>query len=155
MTNDQILKQVIKGLGDIAEETGKETLKQSEEVFHSIITGKELVGNLQPVTDQEKTKLEMEDKKKKQEEMAKIRSQISGRPVEQEMEQIRKEEEQIEAQKKQQEQQPKQEEIYVTEMPTNHKKSAAKHQGMGGKKKSHQPDPTQLSQTAEKGNKLE
>lgn len=153
MVDDSIIKKVVQGLGSIAEETGKETLKQTEEIFHGVITGKELIGNIEPMTDQEMAQKKAEDERKKQEEINKLRAQMGqGRPVEQEMTQVRKEEEQEERQKVQQEQQqPRQEENYNTEIPTNAKKSAAKHQGAGGghKKKSQQPDQAQMSQTAE------
>ena len=156
--NDPVFKQVVKGLGSIAEETGKEVLKQGEEVLHSVITGKELLGDAQPMTDQEMAQRKADDERKKQEEINKLRAQMGqGRPIEEEMEKIRREREQKEEQEERQEaraeenQHIAESQSYVVEIPGNAKKSAAKHQGAGGghKKKSQQPDPSQMSQTSE------
>ena len=158
MTDDSIAKKVIQGLGSIAEETGKEVLKQSEEVLHSVITGKELLGEAKPMTDQEMAQRKAEDERKKQEEMNKLRAQMGqGRPVEEEIERIRREREEKEKQEEQQKQRAENERrqlqagTYEAPMPGNAKKSAAKHQGAGGghKKKSQQPDPSQMSATNE------
>lgn len=163
MADDAILKKVIQGLGQIATETGKETLKQGEEVLHGVITGKELLGSdIKSMTDQEMAQKRAEDERRKQQELAELRAQMGqGRPVEQEMTQIRREEEQSEEQKRQQaireenERRQAESQTTTTEIPTNPKKSAAKHQGAGGKKKKSQPDPTQMSQTTEFKGKID
>lgn len=157
MTDDSIAKKVIQGLGEIATETSKETLREGEKIVESVITAKELLGLEEKVmTDQEMAQKKAEDEKKKQEEMDKLRSQMGmGRPVEKEMGEIRSEYEQEEKQKEQQEIQEKQEQAEminqqrVVEMPGNPKKSAAKHQGRGGRKKKSMPDQSQMSETSE------
>lgn len=161
--DNNILKQVVKGLGQVAEETGKEALKQAEEATESIITGKALLGDIQPMSDQEIAQKKAEDERKKQEEMNKLRAEMGqGRNVEQEMEQIRNEEEKAEEQKKEQEKRESQEEQMrqqqesgQTEMPGNAKREAAKRQMAPHGKKSSQPDPSQMSQTAEFKGKID
>jgi hypothetical protein len=78
-----------------------------------------------------------------------------GRPVEKEMENIRNEEKQKEKQEEQKEQQePRENQQQMVEIPGNPQKSAAKHQGAGGKRKKSQPDQSQMSQTSEFKGKL-
>jgi hypothetical protein len=93
----QITKQVIKGLGRIGEEAGKELIKQSGEIAHGVITGKELVGDIKPISDQEKAQKQVKDDKEKEMEMAKLRAQINGRNIEDEIKSIRDKREQEEA----------------------------------------------------------
>jgi hypothetical protein len=160
MTDDAILKKVLDNLGQIATETGKETVKQAGQVTESIITGKELLGDIKPLSEEELAKKKAEDERKVQEEM----KNIPGRNVESEIKQIsdekkREEEEkerQLLEQVRQQREAEEAERQQLTEMPGNAKREAAKTQFAPGKRKKQQPDPSQMSQTSEfKGGKID
>ena len=165
MADDSIVKKVVKGLGEIGTETGKELIKQVEKVTESVITGQELLG-IKPLSEEELSKKKAEDGRKKQEEMDRIRAEFGGRGrnVEEEIRQVREEKEREEQEKEKQsaeeagQQQVMQEESQQpVEAPGVSKKQAAKTQFVPGKKrKSQQPDPTQMSQTSEfKGGKID
>jgi len=170
MADDSILKKVLKNLGQIGAETGKEIIKEGGKITESVITGKELLGGLKTLSPQEEAHKRAEDEQKKQAEMAKLRSGVneSGRNVQAEMTQIEKQEEQEEDQKEKQflenlriqrqmeaeEHQRLAAEMGVSTNPAKQKKSRGSAFAKG-KKKTQQPDPSQLSQTAEIAGKME
>jgi len=95
----QIAKGIIQGLGKIGEETGKELVKETAKIGESLITGKELLGDIKPMTTEEMAKMKVEEEKKKKEEMAKLKSGLEGRAVETEINEIRKEKKREEEEK--------------------------------------------------------
>lgn len=159
MNDDAILKKVLKGLGEIGEETGKEALKQVGQITEGVITGQELFG-VKALSDEELAQKKAEDERHKQEELAKLRQQQSepGRNLEAEIEQIREEKKREEEERdKQQMEQIRQEQEAMAmsgqqsvDISGNPKREAAKTQfAPGRKKKTQQPDPSQMSQTSE------
>lgn len=151
MTDDSIVKKVIKGLGEIGEETGKETVKQAGEITESVITGQELFG-VKPLSEEELAKKKVEDEIRVQEET----KNLLGRNVEQEIKQIGDEKKREEGEKEKQmleqiRQQREAEEMAGQQVaaPGNPKREAAKTMFAPGKRKKQQPDPTLTSQTSE------
>lgn len=168
MTNS-IPKKVLQALGQIAVETGKETLKEVGKVTESIVTGKELLGDIRPMTDGEMAAKRAEDERKKQAEMEKLRQSMGGgRNVEAEVREISREKQQSEEDKERQfleqikrqreaeaeEHQKLSVEMGVSANPAKRKKKRGSAL-MQGKKKTNQPDPSQLSQTGEIAGKME
>lgn len=167
MVDDSILKKVLKNLGQIGTETGKEIIKESAKITESIITGKELLGDIKTLSPEETARKRAEDERNKNEELAKIRSG-GVRNVEGEMKQIQREVEQEEDQKEKEfldnlrrqreaealEHQQLSAEMGVSTNPAKQKKSRGSAFAKG-KKKTQQPDPSQLSQTAELAGKME
>lgn len=161
---DSILKKVLKNLGQIVVETGKESLEETGKITESIITGKELLGDVKVLSPEEQAKKQMEDQKK----ISDLRSQITGRNVEGEIKQVAKEKEQIEQQKEKQfleqiraqreaeerERMQLESSMGVSANPSKQKKSRGS-AFVKGKRKTQQPDPTIMSQTSEKGGKME
>lgn len=169
MNQNSIPKQILQNLHQIGEETGKEIKKQAGEVVHAVISPKELLGDIKPKSQEEMMRMQGEEEKKKQEEMQKLRAQISepGRKVEQEMEQIRREKEQKEKEEeeamlKQVQARREQERAEMAAVvgggestnPAKQKKSRGS-AFVQGKKKSQQPDPSQMSQTSEFKGKID
>jgi hypothetical protein len=162
--DDSILKKVLKNLGNIAEETGKETVGHVVKMTEQVITAKALLG-LESMSDEELAKRKAEDEQQKQKEMAELRAKMAerGRNVEGEIKQveadIKKEEEQKLRQEQQVEQQQRQEmEQAPAPMESGNPHKRKKKKGSAfvqGKKKSNMPDPSQLSQTAEIAGKME
>lgn len=160
MSDDSIPKQVLQNLGQIVEETGKEAVKQAGEVTTAIITGKQLLGDLTPMSGAELERKKAEDEQRKKLEAERLKQQMgAGRNVEQEISQVRQENKQIEDEKQQQllqeiqakRQAEEQERIQMEEMWAN---MSPKHpkgpQGpASGKKKKSQPDPSSMSATSE------
>jgi hydroxylamine reductase (hybrid-cluster protein) len=159
MTDGSIPKQVLQNLGQIAEETSKEALKQTVEMTNSVITGKELLGNIKPMTEEEFNQKKAEDENKKQEEM----KNLTGRNVEAEIKQVRgdkKEEEEkqekfLEQIRQQREAEERERAQLAVAAPGNAKKEAAKRQMAPHGKKTSQPDPAAMSQTAEFKGKID
>ncbi len=164
MTDDSILKQVVKGLGEVGEETLKETVNEAITIGESVITGKELLGDIKTMDEGEMAQKKAEEERKKQEELAKIRN-IPGRNVEGEIKQVvqekkseeeEKEREFLEKIKEQREAEERERQQMEAEEPGNAKREAAKKQMAPGKKKSSQPDTAAMSQTSEfKGGKID
>ena len=165
MTDDSILKQVVKGLGQIGTETVEKAAEHAGAMASSIITGKQLLGDITPMTDQELAQRKAEEDRKKEEEMAKLRQQMRepGRNVEAEMKQEERKMEE-EEQKKLREEQEKikaqQQEMNSAsvEMESGNPHKRKKKRGSAfaqGKKKTNQPDPASMSQTSEKAGKME
>ncbi|MCL4384682.1 hypothetical protein M1116_04460 [Patescibacteria group bacterium] len=165
--SNSIPAQVIKGLGQIGEETGKELLNQTGKIAETIITGKELLGDIKPLSEPELAQKKAEEEKKKQEEMAKLREQMGkGRNVEAEMEALRKEEEKAAKEKEEIALNAEQQRMaadqnqgnlaseLVSSNPAKQKKSRGSAL-MGGKRKKSQPDQQQMSQTSEFKGKID
>jgi hypothetical protein len=88
----QVVKDFIKGWGKIGEETGKEVIREAATIGETIISGKELLGDIKPMSEDELNQKRAEDEKKKQEEMEKIKREAGkGRNVEEEIKQVREE----------------------------------------------------------------
>jgi len=144
----------VKGIKQLGVETAEKLVEETGKIIEPIITAQELLGGIKPLTDQEMAQKKAEDERKKQEEMNKLRSQISGRPVENEMERIRKQNEKeeeerekyFEKMKERQEWEEQQQMVGVEELMQPKKQ----HKDKGGNKhKTQQPDQSQMSQTAE------
>ncbi len=152
---NNILANVIKNLKQIGEETVEKSVDNVGKIASGIITGADLVG-LKPMTAEQEQKVKQEEVKKQQE-MSDLRSQMSdGRNIEQEIDQIRKEKERKEEEEenflknleRQRIAEVQEREQMSTNIPTNSKKEAAKHQGQRGHK-AHAPDPASMSATGE------
>jgi len=164
MSDDGILKKVVKGLGDLGAETVEEGVKEVVNIGESVITGKELLGDIKTMDEGEMARTKAEEERKKQEELAKIRN-IPGRNVEGEIKQVvqekmeeeeEKEKEFLEKIKEQREAEERERQEMSAEEPGNAKREAAKRQMAPGKKKSSQPDTAAMSQTSEfKGGKID
>ena len=162
MINNKIVKGFLQGFKQLGHETGEKLVTETGKVAESIITAKELLGDIKPLSDQEIAQKQAEDEEKKKKEMADARAQISGRNVGNEIKQItdqkKKEEEEkekmfLENLKRQREQEEieRQKMMNAESMSSNRPK---KDKG-GNKHKTQQPDETQMSQTSEfKGNKV-
>ena len=151
---NQIIRDFGKGFKQLGQETAEKLIEETGKIIEPIITAQELLGGITPMTDQEMAQKKAEDERKKQEEMNKLRSQMSGRPVENEMERIRKQNEKeeeerekyFEKMKERQEWEEQQQMMGGEEMMQPKKQ----HKDKGGNKhKTQQPDATQMSQTAE------
>jgi hypothetical protein len=155
MSDDAIAKKVLSTVGQIGLETGKEILKEGGKIGETIISGQELLGNIKPMTEEEYKFKAEEEGKKSDKEMSDLRQNISsGRNVEGEIEEVRRQREQEEKEKEERilEEVARQREIEAMELasletPGNQKRSAAKMQGVKGKKSA--PDPAAMSATAE------
>lgn len=92
----QITDDTLKGLKQVGVETGKEFVKQVGKIAESVITGKELLGDITSMSQAEMKNKHQEDEIKKQQEMARLKSEIGQerpRDVEGEIELIRKQRE--------------------------------------------------------------
>jgi len=84
MTN--ISNQVLQGLKQVAEETGKELVNETGKIVTGVITGEELVKDAKPMNEGEYAAKKDEDEKTKQQE-----KKENGRNGEKEMDEVRKE----------------------------------------------------------------
>lgn len=82
----KMINQVLQGLKQVAEETGKEMVDEAGKIVTGVITGAELVKDAKPMNEGEYAMKKEEDEKRKREEIKKI-----GRDVEKEMDEVRKE----------------------------------------------------------------
>ena len=115
--NDNIPKKVLGALGELGVETLKEGGKQAGEIVYGVISGKEWLGNIAPMSDEELQKKKQEEEKKKQEEMAKLRMSMGhGRNIEEELTRLRREDVRDQEQIRQQEEKQKEEEQRQLEM---------------------------------------
>lgn len=162
---NQIVKDFGKGFKQLGQETAEKLVEETGKIAESIITAQELLGNIKPLNDQEIAQKKAEDEKSKQEEMNKLRSQISGRSVESEMEQLRRQKENEEEERekyfekeKERQEWERQQQMENSELmmestnPSKQKKSRGS--AMSHKKKS-QPDQSQMSQTSEFKGKID
>lgn len=164
MSDDSILKKVIKGLGQIGTETVEKSVENAGKIASTIITGKQLVGDIKPLSEGEMAKAKAEDEVKRQEGIEKELKNIPGRDVTGEMKEVAQEEKNEEDQKqkeflekiKQQREEEERERQEMVEVPGNAKREAAKTQFAPGKRKKQQPDAAAMSQTSEfKGGKID
>jgi hypothetical protein len=80
----------LKGIKQLGSETVEKATEETGKIFESIITGRELLGDITPMSENDLQKSQIEDERKKQQEIADLKSEIGqGRNVEQEVEQIR------------------------------------------------------------------
>lgn len=157
MTDDSIANKLIKSIEEIGAETVKDAAQQTATITESIITGKELLGNIKPMTEEEFNQKKAEDEKKKEEES----KNLTGRNVEAEIEQIRsdkKEEEEkqekfLEQIKQQQQEEEKEKQQLIAS--GNTQRELAKMRMMPQGKKKSMPDQSQMSQTAEFKGKID
>jgi hypothetical protein len=162
------MNQIIKGIGQgfkkLSEETGEKLVTETGKIAESIITAKELLGDIKPMSENELATKKMEYEKKKQEEMNRLHQDFGGqgRNVENEMEQIRHQRENEEKEKEKaflknlerQREEERQQQILNGEgmiIKKHHKDKG------GNKHKTQQPDESQMSQTSEfnKGGKID
>lgn len=162
---NQIINDFKKGFKQLGQETAEKLVEETGKIAELIITAQELLGDIKPLNDQEIAQKKVEDEKKKQEEMTKLRSQISGRSVESEMEQLRRQKENEEEERekyfekeKERQEWERQQQMENSELmmestnPSKQRKSRGS--AMSHKKKS-QPDQSQMSQTSEFKGKID
>lgn len=101
---DSIPGQVLKGLGDLSVETGEKLAGEIGEIGKTIISGRELLGGITEMSDQELQQKKQEEEKNKQKEIDDLRKEMGlGRDLEQEMQQLRYERDNREKREEQQE----------------------------------------------------
>ncbi|HPT66262.1 MAG TPA: hypothetical protein PK257_03065 [Candidatus Woesebacteria bacterium] len=163
---NQVVNDFGKGFKQLGQETAEKLVENAGKIAESIITAQELLGDIRPLDDQEMAQKKAEDERKKQKEIADVKSQMSGRPVENEMEQIRRQKEkeeeekekyfeQVEEQKERERQ--RQEAEYnglMVESTNPSKQKKSRGSALVHKKKS-QPDQSQMSQTTEFKGKID
>ena len=163
---NQIINDFGKGFKQLGVETVEKLVEETGKIIDPTITAQELLGGIKPMNDNELNQKKAEDEKNKRSQMADLKSQISNRPVENEMEQIRKQKEKEEEEKeriflenlKRQREIEKQTQMANFELmgestnPSKQKKSRGS--AFGHKKKS-QPDQSQMSQTSEFKGKID
>lgn len=155
MSDDSVAKKVLSTVGQIGVETGKEILKEGGKIAETIISGQELLGNIKPMSEEEYKLKAEEEGKKSDKEMSDLRQNIGrGRNVEAEIEEVRSQRKEEEKEKEERilaevkrQREIEAMELASLEVPGNQKRSAAKMQGVKGKKSA--PDMTQMSATAE------
>lgn len=166
--NNNIPQQVLQSLKQIGQETVEQTGKQLGKIIQGAISPRELLGDIGSMTPEEMAKKRTEEENKRQQEMAQLRAQMSGqgRNLEQEMEQIRREKEQKEKEAeetmlRQVQMQREQERQEIGNMLGGESANPAKRKKKRGsalatgKKKSQQPDQSQMSQTSEFKGKID
>jgi hypothetical protein len=153
------MKQLItETIEKLVEETGK--------IAESVITAKDLLGDIKPLSEGELNKKQAEDERKKQQEISDVRSQMSGRTVENEMEKIRHQKQKEEEEKekiflenlKRQREAEKQEQVVNLGLmgeSTNPSKQKKSRGSAFINKKKQQPDQSQMSQTSEFKGKID
>jgi hypothetical protein len=152
--DQQIGKSVIDGLKQLSVETAEKAAEETGKMFESIITGKELLGDIKPMDETELAKKQQEDERKKQEEINKLKSEMGqGRKVEEELKELREEKEREEKMEKRQEAEEKQREQEEYEMMNSYvEEPATKKRGPGSgmvKGKQGKASNSDMSATAE------
>lgn len=162
----QMIKDFGKGLKQIGGETVEKLVETPGKIVEPIITAQELLGDIRPMSDEEMAKIKAEDEQKKQKEMAEVKSRMSGRNIENEMEQIRhqkqreeeeKEKNEVENRRRMEEQQ-RQENIDGSELMMESSNPSKQKKSRGSafvNKKKQQPDQSQMSQTSEFKGKID
>lgn len=134
--------QVLKGLGDLGAETGEKLVSEVGKIGESIISGRELLGDITQMSDQELQQKKKEEEQKKQKEIDDLRKEMGlGRNLEQEMQQIRYErdnkeeqtEKQEEMEEKREEQREMQNQNYMPEPSSRPKMGQGVKKGKKGK----------------------
>lgn len=156
-----IISDVGKGFKQLGVETVEKLVEETGKIVESVITAGELLSDIKPMSDNELDQKKAEDERKKQEEMNKLRNQMSGRNVDSEVKQIsdqkKKEEDEkekmfLENLRRQREEERRQQENNGMDLMGSKKH----HKDKGGNKhKTQQPDETQMSQTAEYKGKID
>jgi hypothetical protein len=163
---NQIVKDFGKGFKQLGQETAEKLVEETGKIAESVITAQELLGDIRPLSEQELIQKKAEEERKKQREMADLRSQISSRPVESEMEQIRHQKEKEEEEKeriflenlKRQRETERQSQMVNFELigeSTNPSKQKKSRGSAFVNKKKQQPDQSQMSQTSEFKGKID
>lgn len=182
MTDDKILKGVVRGLGQLGMETLENVSKEGGKIVESIITGKELLGLERTMTDSELEQNKQQEKIKSQQEINKLKGEMGGgkynnreenktkerpRNIEEELAQLRRQKEQEEEEKQKYFEQQKQQErererqqaeyLDLTAESANPSKQKKSRGSAFANKKKHKPDSDQMSQTQEfnKGGKID
>ena len=156
---NQITNDFGKGFKQLGQETAEKLVEEGGKIAETIITAKDLLGDIKPLSDEEMEKKKAEEEKKKQEEIAKMKSQITRRNVESEMEELRHKQIREEEEKEKYEERKKEEErqrqmqmesnndlMMESSNPAKQKKSRG---SAFANKKKQQPDQSQMSQTSE------
>ncbi|MDD2225321.1 MAG: hypothetical protein PHP97_04165 [Candidatus Shapirobacteria bacterium] len=159
---NQVINDFKKGFKQLGQETVEKLVEETGKIAESVITAKELLGDIKPLSDEELAQKKGEDEKKKQEEMSRLRQGFggqAGRSVENEMEKIRHQKEKEDEEKgnielenlKRQKEMERQDQMVNLELmqPSKHHKDKG-----GNKRKTQQPDHTQMSQTSEYKGKI-
>lgn len=184
MSDDKVLKGVVKGLGQIGLETVEKLGDESQKIVESIITGKELLGLERTMTDEELALKKREEAIKSKQEIASLKESVAvdkkdsdnhhenkikerPRDVEDELTQLRRKKEKEEEEKQRYYEQQRQEQEkarerqqaeYVDLMAesTNPAKQK-KSRGSAFANKRKKPDMSQMSATQEfnKGGKID
>lgn len=159
---NQIINDFKKGFKQLGEETAEKLVEGGVKIVEPIITAQELLGDIKPLNDEEYAKKRSEEEEKKRKEMADLRSQMSGRNLGNEMEQVRHQQEKKEEEEKkkmeaenlrrQREEERRQQENNGMDLMVSKKH----HKDKGGNKhKTQQPDQSQMSQTSEFKGKID
>lgn len=158
---NQIANDFGKGFKQLGVETVEKLVEETGKIAESVITAGELLSDIKPMSDNELNQKKAEDERKKQEEMNKLRNQMSGRNVDSEVKQIsdqkKKEEDEkekmfLENLRRQREEERRQQENNGMDLMGSKKH----HKDKGGNKhKTQQPDETQMSQTNEYKGKID
>lgn len=163
----QIVANTVKGIGQIGVETVEKAVEESGKIVDTVITGRELLGDVKPMGEGEYMKRKGEDEQNRQKEIDDLKDQIGrGRNLEKEIKDIRdmkkqeeeqKEKEFLENLKRQREAEEVEREAMAGVALSNPHK-AKKSRGSAfvhGKKKKSMPDMQQLSQTGEIKGKID
>jgi hypothetical protein len=86
----QIAKQWLAGIKSIGTETVEIAKKETFKMADGVITGKDWLGNIQPMSTNEYTQAKKADEVDKNREIEQIKNQIAGRNVGQEIEEVRR-----------------------------------------------------------------
>lgn len=105
MGDSSMSKKVLEGLKQVTVETGEKLVKETGKIVESVIMGKELLGDINILSNNELAKKQAEEEKEKRSQISDVRSQMKeqGRDVEKEIEQIRQEKSKEEEEKEKQE----------------------------------------------------
>lgn len=163
---NQVINDFGKGLKQLGQETAEKLIEETGKIAESVITAQELLSDIKPMSDEELAKKKAEEEQKKQKEISDIRSQMSGRNLENEIEQIRhqkqKEEEEREKMlaenQRRQEEEERRQEMTNSELDmesTNPSKQKKSRGSAFVNKKKQQPDQSQMSQTSEFKGKID
>lgn len=149
---NNIIKDFKKGIVELGAESVEKLVEESVKIVEPIITAKELLGNISPMSEEEMSKKKNKDEHEKEEELKKIRSQFAGRSIENEMQELRNKKERedrereslIEKNKKIEADQK----AYVLDADYNSSSTNHGKRKNPFRKKS-EPDASQMSQTTE------
>lgn len=161
-----IRSQVIKGFKQLGQETVEKITEETGKIVESVITAQELLSDIKPMSDEELAKKKAEEEQKKQKEISDVRSQMLGRNLENEIEQIRHQKQKGEEERekmlaenqRRQEEEERRQEMTNSELDmesTNPSKQKKSRGSAFVNKKKQQPDQSQMSQTSEFKGKID